>query len=139
MEDSHRAVMAVDTSTCLLVRSVVSVLFMFDSKPESMNRGEVRSFSQATIMYTIAAANNAQHSAGQPMRPVEDAIWPSTPDTVANERITCHCSEGAGGAMIAQLAPTMLRGTSVPSVRAHRQHLALAGSRPRYNPGGCAW
>jgi hypothetical protein len=89
MEDSHRAVMAVDTSTCLLVRSVVSVLFMFDSKPESMNRGEVRSFSQATVMYTVAAANNAQHSAGQPMCPVEDAIWPSTPETAANSAIQC--------------------------------------------------
>jgi hypothetical protein len=33
--------------------------------------------------------------------------------------------KAAGGAMIALLAPTMLRGTSVPSVRAHRQHLPL--------------
>jgi hypothetical protein len=46
MEDPHRAVMAVNTSTCLLVRTVVSVLFMFDRKPESMNRGE---FSEETF------------------------------------------------------------------------------------------
>jgi hypothetical protein len=50
------------------------VLFMFDRKPESMKRGEFRSFSQATVMYTVAAANNAQHSAGQPMWPVEEDL-----------------------------------------------------------------
>jgi hypothetical protein len=88
MEDSHRAVMAVNTSTCLLVRTVVSVLFMFDMKPESMNRGELRSFSQATVMYTVAAANSAQHNAGQPIRPPSNkAMWPSTPETVAKNAI----------------------------------------------------
>jgi hypothetical protein len=65
----HSAVMAVNTSSCLLVRTMVSVLFMFDRKPQSMNRGELRSFSQSTVMYTVAAANRAQHNAGTPCGP----------------------------------------------------------------------